>query len=110
LESEISKTNGEEHVVAINYGWSLFNCIPLFCGNANGSGRVSPWAFFRDDVTMDKVQARFLQHAADKGRQAHDLNYHNYSSVMFDLPLVGFSIPIPYVITYKEIQLSGVLK
>ena len=32
------------------------------------------------------------------------------AAVMFDVPLIGFSIPIPYIVCYKEIQLSGVLK
>ena len=110
VESEVSKTNGEEHVVVINYGWSLFNCIPLFCGNTTTEGRNGPWAFFRDDVTMDKVQSAFLNHAKERGRTATDLNYHNYDTIMINLPILGLPIPIPYIITYKEVQLSGVLK
>lgn len=106
LESEVSKTNGQEHVVAKNYGWSLFNCLPLCCGNVNAQGRVGPWAFFRDDVTLDKMHERFLRHAAEKGRPAQDVCCHSYDSVMIYI----LSIPIPHVFTYKEIQISGVLK
>jgi len=110
LESEVSKTSGEEHVVARNYGWKLFNLMPLVCGNANNEGKSCPIMVFRDDVTLDKVQGRVLKLAASKGREAQDLCYHNYDTVLFNLPVLGFSIPVPYVLTYKEIQLSGVMK
>ena len=100
----------EEHVLVSNYGWYLFNVIPIACGNAN-ENRWLPWVMFRDDVKMDKIQRRFMMHAADEGReQMRNLAYTNYESVMFEIPGVNFPLPIPYVLTYREIQLSGVLK
>lgn len=105
--------NGNEHVVVANYGWTLFNRIPLFCGNATSpekTRRVGPWAFFRDDVTMEKLQGRFLELAAQEGREATDLVYHDYNTVLMTLPMSGITIPIPYLICYRELQLSGVLK
>lgn len=102
--------SGEEHVLVSNYGWYLFGCVPLCAGNANPN-RWSPWVFFRDDVTMDKLQARFMSYAEKTGRkEKHTLVYDNYDSVMFEIPGLNLPVPIPYVVTYKEIQLSGVLK
>jgi len=111
LDTAVLEVDGREHIVASNYGWSLFNCIPLFCGNANDDGkRVSPWAFFRDDVTMEKVQSRLLEHAKSEGKDAEELVFHNYDSVLMWIPMAGISLPIPYLVCYKEVQLSGVLK
>ena len=44
-----------EHVVVSNYGWFLFNKIPLVCGNAREGARL-PFVCFRDDVASDIVQ------------------------------------------------------
>jgi hypothetical protein len=30
--------------------------------------------------------------------------------VLFEIPGTDFPIPLPYILTYREIQLSGVLK
>ena len=93
-EVSTSETCGTRHIVVTDYGWKLFNCIPLF----------------RSDITTKRVQAELAAEAEKRGAVATDLVYHNNDTVMFDLPLVGFSIPIPYIVCYKEIQLSGVLK
>jgi len=94
VEVSTSETCGTRHIAASDYGWKLFNCIPLF----------------RRDITMHRVQEALTAEAARQGAVATDLVYHNEDSVMLDIPLVGFSIPIPYVLCYKEVQLSGVLK
>ena len=111
MDTAVLEIDGREHVVASNYGWKLFNCIPVCCGNAADDGkRVSPWAFFRDDVTMDKVQSRLMSYARERGREVTDLTYHNYDSVMLWIPMAGIALPVPYLICYNEVQLSGVLK
>ena len=51
-----------------------------------------------------------FNYARQQRRSAHDLIYHNYETIMMYIPLLGIPIPIPYVICYHEIQLSGVLK
>ena len=93
-EVSTSETCGTRHIVVTDYGWKLFNCIPLF----------------RSDITMKRVQDELMSEAAKRGAVATDLVYHNDDAVMFNIPLVGFSIPVPYVVCYREIQLSGVLK
>ena len=93
-EVSTSETCGKRHIVVSDYGWKLFNCIPLF----------------RSDITMKRVQEAMAEEAAKQGATVADIVYHNNDTVMFDLPLVGFSIPIPYVVCYKEIQVSGVLE
>ena len=111
LDSSRDPATGDEHVLVSNYGWRLFNSIPLFCGNAyNGRDQLGPWAFFRDDVTMDKIQGRFMDYAKSNGTTIKDLTYHNYETVLFTIPSTAIPIPIPYIICYREIQLSGVVK
>ena len=124
------RTN-EEHVLISNYGWYLFGLIPLACGNAAEDAPL-PFVFFRNDVTMDKIQRRFMMYAEDYGRRVatenettneygkpptriservkvRDLAYTTSESVMFNIPGFNFPMPVPYLLTYQEIQLSGVL-
>jgi hypothetical protein len=109
LDTATLSMTGEEHVVVRNYGWKLFNCVPIVCSNAS-KDYVLPWAFFRDDVTMDKVQYRFMDYAKNKGVEISDLKYTYYDTVLFNLPIVQYPLPIPYLLCYREIQLSGNLK
>ena len=104
----IPYTGGSEHMLASNYGWYLFNVIPLACGNAR-EDRWTPWVLFRNDVTMDKIQRRFTGYAEEHGFEMHDLTYSTKASVMFDVPGMNLPLPVPYLLTYREIQLSGVL-
>lgn len=102
-------STGDENLLVTNYGWYLFNWIPLASGNAS-KRHWTPWVLFRDDVTMDKVQRRFIDYARDHGKAPTEMTYHNYESILFEVPGSNFKIPIPYLFTYREIQLSGVLK
>lgn len=97
----------EEHVLVSNYGWYLFHYFPLACGNAN-KDRWLPWVMFRNDVRMDKIQGRFMDYAG--ARKARDLAYTTRESVMLEIPALNLPLPIPYLLTYREIQLSGVLE
>lgn len=96
-------STGEEHVVVANYGWSLFNCIPLACGNAS-EDPTTDFALFRDDVTIEKLQARFDKIAGSRTVKYPHCRY--YDTVF----LTVLGIPIPYIICYKEISISGVLQ
>ncbi len=109
VDSAVSTHSGEEFVVVRNYGWSAFKHIPLVCGNASEDAWL-PWAFFRDDITMDKVQKRFMDHAGKLGKTPVDIRYTDYDTVMFNVPLVQYPLPIPYLLCYREIQISGALK
>ena len=109
LDSADVHATGEEHVCVGNRGWYLFNLIPLACGNASEEP-VMPWTFFRNDVTMDKIQKRFMDYANFYNKKPKDLTYHTEESVLFEIPGTDFPVPVPYLLTYKEIQLSGTLK
>ena len=97
-----------EHVVVSNYGWYLFNWIPLACGNAT-PGALFPWKFFSNQVTSDLLHDRMMAHAAALNADVKELVFFRDEKVTFDLPGTNFPIPIPYVLCYREIQFSGVL-
>ena len=97
-----------EHVVVSNYGWYLFNCIPLVCGNAK-QGASFPWTFFRDEVTTDVVQNRLTAYAARKGAHLAELNLYVNDNVLFEVPGTSIPIPMPYVLCYHERLVSALL-
>ena len=110
LEHAPSVNRGEEHVLVSNYGWYLFGCIPLVCGNG-AEDAWFPTVLFCDDVTMDKVQKSFMDYAAERGKtDIRELSYSNDDTVLFKLPFTDFPIPVPYVLTYREIMLSGMIR
>ncbi len=98
-----------EHLVVHNYGWYLFGLVPVGCGNASPDP-IFPCVVFRDDVKMDIIQRIYLDYAAKKGKLPTNLAYDVKEDVMFTVPILGYSVPVPYLLTYKEMQLSGVLK
>lgn len=114
FDAAVSQRTGEEHVLVGNYGWRLFNIIPLVCGNATDplvEVPHGPWAFFRDDVTMDKVQSRLVNYAATKSeKKLIDITYNAYDTLFFSIPGLQIPVPIPYLLCYREIQISGTLK
>lgn len=109
LESASIETTGEEHVHIANEGWYLFHKYPLVCGNADKNGFL-PFVFFRNDVKMNKLQERFFDYAEEQGKSSQDMNYMTSESVLFEVPGLSFPLPIPYLLTQRTIQLSGVLK
>ena len=110
IERARIESNGEEHLFVSNYGWYLFGCVPLVCGNAS-EDPLFPIVFFRDDVTMEKIQGRFMKRAKEtKHDRIYNLSYSNDDSILFEIPGLDFPLPIPYVFTYREMQLSGVMK
>ena len=97
-----------EHVVVSNYGWYLFNVVPLVCGNAREDASF-PWVFFRDEVTADVVHNRLTAYAASKGVNLAELNLYVNDSVLFEVPGTSIPIPMPYVLCYKERLVSALL-
>lgn len=111
FETTRSKETGERHIIAMNYGWYLFNRLPIICGNSRPKAeRFGPWSFFKDEVTFDNTQRCFMRDLAADPHDLHDLNYWVRENFLFEIPFVEIPLPIPYLITYREIQLSGVLK
>ena len=94
-----------EHVVIANNGWYLFNAWPLACGNAYEDATFR-WRLFRDDVNADILQDRLTRYAAKKGRNVTDLNDYMKNAMRLSA-LMG--LPIPYILTFRETQLSCVL-
>ena len=108
--SALSSRDGKvlEHVVVSNYGWYLFNWIPLACGNAT-PGAFFPWKFFSGQVKSDLLHDRLMAHAAAQNADVKDLSFMRNEKVCFDLPGTNFPVPVPYILCYREIQFSGVL-
>jgi len=103
VETATVKPTNAEHVVMNNYGWKFFDWFPLWCGNASEDALTS-FALFRDDVTVDKVQARFAKYA--NGREIECPVY----DITEERALWIFGIPLPYLYTYREITLSGTIR
>lgn len=107
VDTATLKGSGAEHVVMNNYGWKLFDWIPLFSGNPDEDvekGYSLGFSLFTDTVTMETMQNRFARYA--EGRKIECPVYDVNDSVIFSV----FGIPIPYVITYKELTISGTMK
>ena len=94
LDHATSKVTGIEHVVVSDYGWRLFNIVPLF----------------RSEITHERVQKALLDYAAERGKYAEGLVYRNDETVMFEIPTLSFTIPVPYIICFQKVEVSGVLK
>ena len=99
----------KNHVLVTNFGWYLFGAIPIVCGNA-AEDAYTPFVIFRNDVQMDLLQRRLFKEAERQQYQVETLVWNNYDSVLFNLPFVNIPVPIPYILTYREKQLSGELK
>lgn len=95
------------HTVVANNGWYLFNAWPIACGDARADG--SEWVLFRNDVDLDLLHGRLTRHAAARGCDVEELNVFNDEQVLLSIPGLNIPLPIPYVITFREMQLSGVL-
>ncbi len=94
-----------EHVVVSNFGWYLFNRWPIVCGNAHVD-RSLPWRFFRNDVDENVLQRRLMDYASARGCNVTDLQIFNNAEVLMSIGVGGVSLPLPYVISYRELQYS----
>ena len=99
----------ERHIVVSNYGWYLFDSVPLVCGNA-AKDPSCPFTILRDDVTLNKIQRRFTDCEKEANAHAFDLVWNTHEQVLFAIPGLEIPFPIPYILCYREIQLSGVMR
>lgn len=90
------------HVTVSNYGWTLFGCVPVVCGNANADSWC-PFAFFCNDLRPEQAMSRLSSVAAERNAAETDVWYFGTNDVLFDL----YYAPIPWVIVYKEVNLSA---
>lgn len=93
-----------EHVIVYNYGWNLFGCLPIVCGNADFDSWC-PFTFFRNEVRQDLAQAKLVRLAEERGCELRDLLVFNDRDVFFDF----YYAPIPWVVQYKEVNASATL-
>ena len=104
-----SDAEPEEHVVVSNFGWLLFNRIPLVCGNGDPDGLL-PWSFFSNYMSPEFLHDQLMKYAAGRDTNVRDLMFYQDEKVFLNIPGMGqFSLPIPYLICLREIQFSGVL-
>lgn len=97
-----------EHVVVSNYGWYLFNRIPIACGNANPKS-IFPWVFFSNQVSSSLLHDRMMSYAASTNADVKELAFFRDEQVFFNIPGTQFPVPLPYILCFREIQFSGVL-
>ena len=97
-----------EHVVVSNYGWYLFNYVPLACGNTMPDA-VLPWALFSDHVSSRLLHDKLMKYAASRRANVKELAFFRDEQVFFNVPGTKFTFPIPYLLCFREIQFSGIL-
>jgi hypothetical protein len=107
--SEAIAPNGNTHIHIQNFGWYLFDFIPLATGNA-APNRSTPFVLFRDDVTMDKTQKHVGLISERTKKKPANMSYLAKEEIFFQIPSTALPLPIPYLLTYRELQLSGELK
>lgn len=98
-----------KHVMVRNHGKYLFDCVPVGCGNADENAKCG-FVMFRNDVTMDKMQHRFLAECRKAGGEPTDVAYHTDHNIFLTVPLFSVDIPIPYLWTTRVIQITGTVK
>ena len=95
-----------EHVHVSNFGYYLFNCIPLFCGNTE-AGLRGETVWFSDEVTLAKVQGVMLEQVRSRKCQVADIQPYAKSTCFFSaIPYVGNTFGILW---FKEVQMSALL-
>ena len=100
-----NKEQASEHVVVSNFGWYFFNYWPIVCGNAHVDRRF-PWRFFRNDVDENVLQRRLMDYASARDCNVTDLHIFNNAEVLMSIGVGGVSLPLPYVVSYRELQYS----
>ena len=96
----------DEHVHVSNFGYYLFNCIPIFCGNTAQDHRGNT-IWFSNEVTLDKTQDIMLDEVRSRKSQIAALQPQVKSTCFFGaIPYVGTTFGILW---YKEVQMSAML-
>lgn len=97
-----------EHYQLQNYGWYLFDTIPLVCGDINPDAKLC-LAVFKDHVRTDLLTAEFNRHVRETNTRPVCVATLNTDLVTFEIP--GLSIPliVPYILCYREVQISALL-
>lgn len=101
-ESPLLGKDVEAHVLASNYGWTLFGWIPLICGNTNEESWC-PVTLFKNETTLGDMREKVVRVAAARNCDLTDVMAMDDNNVIFDF----YYIPVPWVLVYKEANISA---
>ena len=101
-ESPVLGERSGGHAVVCNYGWTLFGCVPLVCGNEKLDSWC-PLTFFKDEITPEFAHGKLIALAEKRGCDLEDLNLMGDNDVLFD----AWYAPVPWIIQYKEVNFSA---
>ena len=101
----ISGINGtSQQIMITNYGYYLFNCIPLCSGGSSNNS----FELFSDKVSLKEVMNSFNEQCKElKVSEFSNLQTEKNSTCFFDWCPVTSTFGIYW---YKEIQLSATIK
>ena len=92
----------EKHVLVRNYGWYLFGCVPLACGNA----RLDSWCPF--SVLCDEVQPSIVHEKLKDVVNKHDCKIVDFHIIDDDDVLFeAYYITLPWVVVRKDVSISA---
>lgn len=92
----------DSHVVICNYGWTLFGCVPLVCGN-DDLDSWCPLTFFKDEIKPDYAYDKLVAVATERRCGIENLNTLTDNYVLFD----AWYAPVPWILVYKETNISA---
>lgn len=106
----VAGADGEfaEHYHVRNSGWYLFDKLPLVCGDTNPNS-LCGISFFSDQVRVDTMTRIFNDRVRSTGTKPACVATIVDDGVTFEVPGVSFPLILPYVVCYREVQISGVL-
>ena len=93
-----------KQVLITNYGYYLFNCVPLFSGGAeDGSFRL-----FHNNINLDRTMGVLKDECVRLDvKKVDDIQFEESSTCFFGwVPYIGATLGIYW---FKEVQLSAVL-
>jgi len=91
-----------KHVTVENYGWYLFGCVPLACGNEKLDSWC-PFSLFSNEVTPEIAYGKLKNVALKEKCQISDFHLVNDNDVLFNF----FDFNIPWIIVTKEVSISA---
>ena len=97
-----------EHYHVQNSGWYLFDKIPLICGDTSPNSLLGI-AIFSDQVRTDTLTRLFNDRVRATNTKPASVATIVNDWVTFEVPGVSFPLVLPYVVCYREVQISGVL-
>ncbi|MBO6103153.1 MAG: hypothetical protein J6P03_07885 [Opitutales bacterium] len=97
------KPNAKQ-VLITNYGYYLFNCVPLF----SGGGSDGSFSLFSNNIKLDKTMNILKDECERLGvKKVSDIQFDENSTCFFSwVEVIGTTLGIYW---YKDVQLSAVL-